>query len=154
MENVIGANNLTKNQRFYINIFLVFVVGVMLSAALYMILNFYICDNNTCKAFVSASEKAPKGSIDYNIELINNIYIDGMWPLALIGAIIGAFFGMWLTGSPMSIINFFIIFFVMFVVLYFTFNFSIHHYLSPILLYLKQNCIPKDEIDEIDDFEE
>ena len=125
-----------------LDIIVVLALLIMLSAAIYMILTFYICDDQTCKAFVIANNEEERGTVAYNIELLNNIFIDGVWPIALIGSLIASFFSMWLGGGNMTIANYFIMFFINFLVIYFTFNFSIHHYLQPILAYVKENYLP------------
>ena len=125
-----------------LDIIVVLALLIMLSAAIYMILTFYICDDQTCKAFVIANNEEERGTVAYNIELLNNIFIDGVWPIALIGSFIASFFSMWLGGGNMTIANYFIMFFINFLVIYFTFNFSIHHYLQPILSYVKENYLP------------
>jgi hypothetical protein len=109
---------------------------VLLAAAIFMIVNFYVCDNQNCKAFTQAATIAPKGSREYVLALLTELYNDGIWPLPYIGAGILTPLLLWLTGSCITIENFAIGFFVSFIVIYFLFAFLGHHYIKFIANYV------------------
>lgn len=116
------------------NLLVVIVMVAFLAGAIYTLLTVYVCDNHTCKAFKNANNAENR-----NQALLNNIFVDGMWPLAFIGAFFGAFFSLWLTGSSMTMIKYIILFLVWFLVLYVTFQFVIHHYIKPIIEAVRLN---------------
>jgi hypothetical protein len=122
-----------------VGLIFVFVLLLFLAGAIYTLLSVYICDNHTCKAFKNASRVAPVGSPEYNKTLLQGLYSDGMWPLAFIGAMIGAFFSIWLVGGSMTIVTYAILFLVWFLVLYFMFSFTVHHYVDPIIESIEAN---------------
>lgn len=116
-----------------VDLLVVLVLLLVLAGAIWTVLSVYICDNHTCKAFTKAKHAGDVGSDDYNRTLVSSIFTDGMWPLAFIGAVIGAFFSLWLTGGCMTIVRYVILLLIWFFVIYFVFSFTIHHYLDPIL---------------------
>lgn len=117
---------------------------VLLAASVFMILQFYVCDNHNCKAFQEADEVAPRGTKDYVIALLNELYNDGIWPLPYIGAAIVAPLSLWLLGVPITVRNFAIVFLVSFIVIYFLFSFFGHHYVkfisNYVSNYIEDNC--------------
>lgn len=125
---------------------------VLLLAAIFMLVNMYVCDSQNCKAFNVAASKAPKGSKEYVIDLMQELYNDGIWPFPYIGAAIGTPLALWFLGVPITIKNFAILFFVTFVVIYFMFSFFGHHYIRPItsyvIDYIEDDCVCTDNTPE------
>lgn len=109
---------------------------VLLAASVYMLLNMYVCDNFNCKAFTDADEVAPRGSKEYTIALLNNLYNDGIWALPYIGAVVAAVLILWFIGVPVTVKTFAIVFLVSFIVMYFLFSFFGHHYIKFIANYV------------------
>ena len=117
---------------------------ILLGAACFMLVNFYICDSFSCKAFDEAGNKAEKGTKAYAIALLTELYNDGIWPIPYIGAAILTPISLWFIGIPITVRNFAIMFFVSFVTIYFMITFFGHHYIRIIsnysIEYIRQNC--------------
>lgn len=111
---------------------------VLLFSAIFMVLQFYVCDSENCKAFTDADEVAPRGSKDYTIALLNNLYNDGIWALPYIGAVIITILTLWLIGVPITVKTFAIVFLISFIVIYFLFSFFGHHYIKFIATYVAE----------------
>jgi len=127
-----------------LEIFAIIVFIILLIASIYMLLNFYVCDNQNCKAFTTAGNQAPEGSCKYVTKLLGELGNDGIWPLPYIGAAILTPLSLWFMGITITVINFAILFFVSFVVTYFLFSFYNHHYVKQITNYtsnfIQSNC--------------
>jgi hypothetical protein len=108
---------------------------VLLGASIFMLLNFYVCDSQNCKAFKIAGNKAPEDTKEYVIALLGELGNDGIWPLPYIGAAILTPLSLWFIGIPITVVNFAILFFVSFVIMYFMFSFYNHHYIKFIARY-------------------
>lgn len=117
---------------------------VLLIAAIYMVLNFYVCDKNSCKAFNQADEVAQRGTKNYAIALLGEFYNDGIWPLPYIGAAILTPLSLWFIGVHITVRDFAIVFLVSFLTIYFLFSFFGHHYVKFISSYtsnyIENNC--------------
>jgi len=126
---------------------------ILLISCIYMVYQFYVCDNFTCKACEDASEFGDKGSKNYTIALQNNLYNDGIWSLPYIGAAIIAPLSLWILNSPITVKNYAIVFLISFLVIYFLFAFIGHHYVKIIskytIKYIEDNCIASTEKDNI-----
>ena len=120
---------------------------ILLIASVYMLIDFYICDNNQCKAFHVASRDSEEGSQDYILSLLRDLGFDGVWPLPYIGAAILTPLGLWLMRIPITTRNFGLFFFISFVVIYFLFSFYNHHYLKFIARYISENIQISEEIE-------
>lgn len=122
---------------------------VLLCASLFMLLNFYVCDTNNCKAFKQAENIAPRGTKQYTIALLGELCNDGIWPIPYIGAAILTPLSLWFLEIPLTVRNFAILFFVSFAVIYFMFSFFGHHYIKIVsgytANYIKTSC-PDTEI--------
>lgn len=117
---------------------------VLLAAACYMLISFYVCDSHNCKAFDEAANKAPVGTKSYIIALMGELYNDGIWPIPYIGASILTPLSLWFIGIPITVRNFAIMFFVSFVTIYFMLTFFGHHYIRIIsnytIEYIRESC--------------
>jgi hypothetical protein len=123
---------------------------ILLMSSIFMLTQFYICDHENCKAFNQAEKKAPKGTKEYVIVLLNELYNDGIWPIPYIGASILTPLSLWFIGVPINVRNFAILFFVSFVVIYFMFTFFGHHYIKFISAYtsdyIRESCPNSEEL--------
>lgn len=117
---------------------------ILLGASIFMLINFYVCDNQNCKAFNEAGKVAPKGTKAYTIALLQEFFNDGIWPLPFIGGAIAAPLILWFVKIPITVLNFMIVFLVSFIVIYFMFSFFGHHYINFIAAYvisfIEANC--------------
>lgn len=117
---------------------------VLLFACVFMLVKFYVCDNENCKAFTDAEEEAQPGTKEYTLALLNNLYSDGIWALPYIGAAIIAPLSLWIIGIPITVRNFAVVFLISFFVTYFLFAFLGHHYVkfitSYVANYIEDNC--------------
>jgi hypothetical protein len=117
---------------------------VLLGAAIFMLVNFYVCDSHNCKAFNEAADKAPVDTKAYMIALMGELYNDGIWPIPYIGASILTPLSLWFIGIPITVRNFAIMFFVSFVTIYFMLTFFGHHYIRIIsnytIEYIRDSC--------------
>jgi hypothetical protein len=117
---------------------------VLLAASLYMLINFYVCDNHACKAYDDAEKKGVPGSKSYTVALLNQTFNDGIWCLPYIGASISTPLALWFMGTPINIKNFAILFFITFATTYFIMAFMGHHYIRVIANtaaeYIVDNC--------------
>ncbi len=103
---------------------------VLLISSCFMILNFYVCDYENCKAFVEADDVAPRGTKEYTVALLGELYNDGIWALPYVGAAILTPLVLWLINAPITIRMFAIVFLISFIVTYFLFAFLGHHYVK------------------------
>ena len=128
----------------FLEILAAIVFLILLVAAILMLVNFYICDSYTCKAFTLADKKGPPGTKANVLALLHEFYNDGMWPIPYIGAAILTPLCLWFLSIPMTIKTFAIMFFTSFVVIYFIISFFGHHYINPITNYtseyIQENC--------------
>jgi hypothetical protein len=117
---------------------------ILLAASIFMLINFYVCDSQNCKAFNEAAKVAPKGTKAYTIALLQEFFNDGIWPLPFIGGAIAAPLILWFVRIPITILNFITVFLVTFIVIYFMFAFFGHHYINFIAAYvisfIEANC--------------
>ncbi len=98
--------------------------------------DFYVCDNNNCKAHYVASNSSSPDSKIYNLTILTELFNDGIWPIPYIGASILTPLALWFLGVEITVRSFAILFFVGFVVIYFMFSFFGHHYLRPLSGYV------------------
>jgi hypothetical protein len=110
---------------------IIFIFFILLCFAIYMIIYFYVCDNQTCKAFIT-SQKYPANSKEQALSLLNETGNDGIWPFALIGSSIIIALDFWLLDQKFTVKAFTIAFLVGFIVIYCLFSFYAHHYIKPI----------------------
>ena len=104
---------------------------IFLIVAVYMTINFYVCDRHLCKPYIDASAYKSEG--EQAQALLNSAFGDGMWPLAyLAGALIAGIY-MLLFPGQVTLQIFGISFLVSFVVVYFVLMLLAHHYLRPIV---------------------
>lgn len=108
---------------------------VLLFSAIYMLVDFYVCDNYNCKPFNDAATTSPTGTSEYVVSLLNNTYSDGIWSIPYIGAAILTPLSLWFMRVPITVLNFAILFFISFATIYFLFAFFGHHYIIPITEY-------------------
>jgi hypothetical protein len=117
---------------------------VLLGAAIYMIVSFYVCDNQTCQAFIQSEKTATPGTKQYVLNLLDELYNDGIWPFPYIGAAILTPLSLWFLGKPITVKDFAIVFLVSFITIYFLFSFFGHHYIKFITNYVSDyidnNC--------------
>lgn len=127
-----------------IEIFTIVSFLTLLFASIYMLLSFYVCDKQTCKAFNQAADYGEKGSTAYVIALLGELYNDGIWPFPYIGAAVLTVFSLWFVGAALTVKNFAIMFFISFITIYFLFSFFGHHYVRFIAQYttdyIRNNC--------------
>jgi len=117
---------------------------VLLAASLFMLVSFYICDNQNCKAFNDAAKQGEPGTKDYVLGLSTGTFGDGIWPIPYIGSTIGTIIELWFVQIPFTIRNFCLLFFINFIIIYFMFVFFGHHFVKPInnyiYTYIEDNC--------------
>lgn len=117
---------------------------VLLLLAIFLTICIYACDNLNCKAFDEADEIAPRGTKEYAIALLGELYNDGVWPLPYIGAAILTPLVLWFMGVCIVVKDFAIIFLTSFIVIYFLFSFFGHHYVkfisNYVAGYIQDNC--------------
>ena len=118
-----------------IEVFAIIAFVVLLAASVWMLIDFYVCDNQDCKAFVQAEKAAPRASKQYVLTLLKELYNDGIWPFPYIGAAILTPLSLWFINAPITVQNFAIVFLVSFITIYFLFSFFGHHYVRFVSLY-------------------
>ena len=127
-----------------IEVLTIIIFIALLIMSLVMIFNFYICDNNNCKAFTDAQKKGEPGTKQYVLALLSELYDDGIWPFPYIGATILTPLSLWFVGAPITVKNFAIMFLTSFIIIYFLFAFFGHHYVKYIAQYtadyIQNNC--------------
>lgn len=109
---------------------------IVLIFAIILVFNVYICDTHTCKAFDRAGRNDSPNTKEFVLELLTQIYNDGIWPFAFIGSSIATGLCIMLVGIPLTAKNFFLMFLLIFIVIYFLFSWFGHHYLTPIVDYV------------------
>lgn len=122
-----------------IDILAIIVFVILLAASIYMLYNFYVCDRQQCKIFKQTDDKNyPSGrdNKEYVLDVLNELYSDGIWPLPYIGASILTPLSLWFIGIPITVKNFAIMFVVSFIVIYFLFSFFGHHYIRFVTNYV------------------
>ncbi len=107
--------------------------AILLVACVWMSIQFYVCDNQTCKVFEDAKKKSQPGTKEYTLELLNNMFGDSIWCFAFIGGSIISFICVWLLGARPNLKNLAIMLLVSFIVMYSIFAFIIHHYVKYIV---------------------
>lgn len=129
----------------FISYLAILIYLILLLFALFMVINFYVCESYTCKIFNDCKKLYKKGTKKYAIELIKRISGDGMWAFPYIGGTIISLLSVWLLKGKLTLVNFTIIFLASFLTIYGIFSFFNHHYLKPIKEYLEnyidENCI-------------
>lgn len=124
---------------------------VLLAASIYMILDFYVCDNNNCKCFNVADKKTKRNdTLIYILNLQKELGADGIWPIAYISSAIITPLFLWLMDGKIyyypeqnkvgeikifSVKNFSLLFLISFAVMYFMISFITHHYIKPVVAY-------------------
>ena len=116
----------------------IFAFLVLLGAAIYMLVCFYICDSQSCKAFNEAEKKSEKGTKEYTLALLDELYNDGIWPIPYIGASILTPLCIWITRIPLTTVDFAIVFLISFMTIYLIFSFFGHHYIKFIASYVSE----------------
>src|SRR3990167_8032625 len=101
---------------------------ILLIVSVFLVTQFYLCDNKNCKAFRTAKSKAKPGSKEYAKILLEELCTDGLWPLPYFGAAILTPAIIWFIGCKVTPVTFGILFYVSFTVTYFIMSFFIHHY--------------------------
>lgn len=107
-------------------------IGLLIMAC-YLIGRMYICDSETCKAFLDAEEVAEVGSKEYTQALLNNLFADGSWPFPYLGAVIAAGLALYFIGCEITVRTYSVVFFVIFITYYCIWQFLAHHYVFPII---------------------
>lgn len=100
-----------------------------------MLISFYVCDSQNCKAFNVAASKAEKGTEEYTTTLLKQVFNDGIWSVPYIAAAIAAPISLWFMSVPITVKNFAYVFLVAFAVFYFTLSFFGHHYVRVVTNY-------------------
>ena len=111
---------------------------ILLSFSVYMIISFYVCDDQNCKPFKQANSVAPQNTKDNVLALLNELNNDGIWPLAFIGSSLITALGLWFIQANITIRTYIIMFLTGFMVIYFLFTFVGHHYLRPVADYVSE----------------
>lgn len=129
---------------YVISALLIIVFFILLFLAIVFISEFYICDNYNCKVFICSENKAPRGTKEYVISLLNEFYTDGVWPLPYVGAAIITPLALWFLDICITVKNFAIIFIISFLVIYFIIAFFLHHGFKFVVEYatgyIAKNC--------------
>jgi len=119
-------------------VILVLAFFVVLIIAICFVVSFYVCDGYNCKAFTCAESQAPRGTKEYAIALLGEMFNDGIWPLPYIAAAIITPFALYFLCVPMTVRAFAIVFLVCWLFAYFAFSFIGHHYVRFITLYVSE----------------
>lgn len=145
---------------------LIIIFIILLASAIFMLVNFYICDRHACKAFVEANTrmediaiandptiqrstepiKSPmafQASAEYIIALMGELYNDGIWPIPYIGSAILTPLSLFIMKIPITVYNFTILFLISFFVIYSMLSFFGHHYVRIITGYVTENLRSK-----------
>lgn len=123
------------------NVFEVLVVIafiILLIVAICFIVSFYVCDGYNCKAFTTAESQAPRGTKEYALALLTELYNDGIWPLPYVAAAIITPFILWFLCVPMTARAFALVFLVSWLFIYFAFAFLGHHYIRFLAVYVSE----------------
>jgi hypothetical protein len=120
-----------------IDISSIIVFTALLIFAVYLIYNFYICDNETCGAFIRAGNQGPRDSKVYALTILNNIYSDGIWPFGFICGLIISFLALWFINVKITVRTYAIVFIVSFFTTYFILSFLGHHYIRFLTAYVE-----------------
>lgn len=118
-----------------INIILIMAYIILLMFSIFLLLDGYICDNQTCSIFTAAFKKPEtKYQILY---ILDKLCEDGIWPFAYISASIlsALFFGV--LPIELTIRYFTITFLLSFITFYCIMAFIIHHYVIPVKNHIK-----------------
>ena len=115
--------------------------------AIYMLCTFYTCDSENCKAYKLAEKKGKKGTKEYTLALLEEMYNDGIWPLPLIGAVFISAIVPWLLKVQLTVKTFSIVFILSFLVIYFIFAFFGHHYIRPLKDTISSYILEDDIVD-------
>lgn len=108
---------------------LIITFAILLIAAIYILVTFFVCDNHRCKAYVDADFDATGDRGRLGVEALNQ----SIWALAFVGGAIAMGLILTFGRMPMDIINCSIVFFISFVVIYFILSFYIHHFIRPVI---------------------
>ena len=68
----------------YISIIVLILYLAVLSLALILLADHYICDTGTCSIFTNARERYPENSVGYYDYILRNVSTDGIAPLPLL----------------------------------------------------------------------
>ncbi|MEM2987000.1 MAG: hypothetical protein QXV60_02770 [Nitrososphaerota archaeon] len=132
--------------------FLIVVFLVLFGLAVFMIIDFYVCDSRRCKAFrIAKKEKAP-GSKEHTLVLLRELCNDGIWSIPYIGATVLTIFLLWFLEKEITVKTFTVTFLVIFLVIYFLFSFFCHHYVrfftQDVSKYIQDTCIDQNSNDQ------
>jgi hypothetical protein len=120
----------------WISILAIITILVLLGAAIFLTLEFVICDHGTCHAFTSAEDIGDKHSKEYVIKVLSNLANDSCWSLPVIGSSIISLLILWLLRIKFSVREYALVFLLVFIMSYVIMNFLIHHYIKPIARYV------------------
>ena len=127
-----------------IEIIAIIVFSGLLAFAVYTLLQTYLCDKQSCKAFDVAKTKASPGTKEYTEALLESLSQELMWVLPYIGSAILTLIALWFLGCEFTVVNFAILFTVSFVVTFLVFWIFISHHIKVIanyvLEYIKEDC--------------
>jgi len=126
-----GQNNTILERLRWYDYILILIFVIIIIVAIYMIMTFYVCDAQNCKAF-NISNGYPPNSPAQAKSLLSETANDGVWPFAFIGAAITTAFAFWLVMMPFTVRDFTIVFLAAFITIYALFKFYEHHYIKPI----------------------
>jgi len=145
MDECAYPNNINHLELTYTaEILMVLFFGLLLSLAIILLGQIYICDNSACKSFQEAVKAGELGSKPYVLLLVNSLFDDGIWPVAYIASAILTPLSLYFLRFPITIYTFSILFFISFATMYFVFLFIIHHYVRFITgyvdNYIENNC--------------
>ena len=130
---------LADGTRFF-EVLVLIAFSMLLFTAIYLFVDFYVCDTYSCKAFRTSSYKTTAGTADYTLSLLSEVFNDGIWPVPYIGAAILTPLCLWILSVPITILTFSTMFLISFLVIYFMLSFFGHHYIRPITTYVS-SCI-------------
>jgi hypothetical protein len=101
----------------------------------------YVCDKENCKAFRKV--KNLKSEKEKSEALKHELFTDGLWSIAYLGATIITLFLFFFFNNKFSAINFSLCFIPSFLVIYFLLSFLSFHYVRPIVNYKENSKVPE-----------
>ena len=113
-----------------INILIIIVFFLLLAVSIYTVVNWYVCDGESCKPFKIAKEKGAPGTKEFTIALLEESSKILMWSLPYITASVITPISLWFIQAQFTIQNFFLAFFVSFIVILCAFSFLINHHIQ------------------------
>lgn len=116
----------------YTSIIIVYLI--ILSLAIYILIQGFICDDQTCRPFINAFEK--KTDKEVALFLLDQLCEESLWPIAFIASSIIMFLLVAILPLTLCMSHLMIIFLISFISFYCITAFCVYHYVKPIKQYI------------------